>query len=102
MQMLMASVMMSTTAWAPMMLVAFAMAQAQSMSVAVQTFLLGIAIATAMKTTRSANAGATVKPTTMPMAFATMSTTVWVNWMRVTSAMALEPFMSADVRHPRG
>ena len=76
----MASVMTSTIALAPTMLVAFAMAQVQYMSADVRTSQSASATATETSLMRSANAVETVKPTSMPMAFV-------MTWMTVLESL---------------
>jgi hypothetical protein len=98
MQMPMAFVTTSTPVWVNPMNVGCAMVLDRFTIVDVRSFQKGIAIAMATSWMPLGSVVVTAPPTPMRMAFATTSTTVWVNWMRVTSAMALEPFMSADVR----
>lgn len=68
------------------------------MTADVQTFPLAIVTAMAVKRTPLEHAVGIAKPMWTPMAFATMSILVWVNWTLVAFAMALERFTTVDVR----
>ena len=94
----MASVMTSTIALAPTMLVAFAMAQVQYMSADVRTSQSAIATATETSLMRSANAVETVTPTSMPMAFVMTWMTVLESLTPVACATVLVRSSRADVQ----